>query len=127
MRILRVFSAVVVTLSLLVSTAVPANAHAVWAFQQSANGEVWGQWSVQFGGTYNGDGVISARVRDVFTDGSCVSAVYRDGGANFVQAVSCRHWANHRFFDQTGDSSARVRVNRTQIADPLLWVHISGY
>ncbi len=86
----------------------------------------WGRWAIQYPSTYDGDGIIAAKVRDVLTDGSCVTAIYRDGGQNYPQATSCRHWTNHLFFDQTGNSSALVRVNRNQ-PDTRIWVVISGY
>lgn len=89
--------------------------------------EVWGQWAIQYPSTYDGDCIIAARVLDRRTDGSCVSAVYRDGGRNYTQAYSCRGWARHLFYDQTGDSQALVRVNRTRHRDRAHWYEIVGY
>lgn len=88
---------------------------------------IWGQWGIRYWSTYDGDGIIAARVRDVHTDGSCVSAVYEDGGEEYVQAVLCRGWVNHLFYDQTGDSTASIRINRTRYLDHEHWYDIYGY
>lgn len=124
----RTVGTCLLTFLLVVAMAVPAYAHVVFAFSQSSGGVVWGRWSVQNVGTYDGDGIIAAKVDDVDppADGSCVSAIYRDGGNTFNQAQSCNNWVNHLFFDQTGNSSAEVRVDRSN-PDPAGWVHISGY
>lgn len=133
MKILRTISAVIAALSLMLSTSLPAHPLEVWRggdlvyFDQSTDGDRWGQWGIQYASTYDGDGIIAARVRDLFTDGSCVSAVYSDGGRNYVQGVSCGRWAYHRFYDQTGDSIAWVKMNRTRIDDPQHWKRITGF
>ncbi len=139
MRFLRALSGVIAALSLVVATAAPVSTHSgpnhqedVWGllvnFHEHVDEDtVWGKWRIQFPGTYNWDGIISASVRDVHTDGNCVWAVYRDGGQNFHQAQSCRHWTNHLFFDQTGNSWAQVRVNRPGINDPVDWRVIVAY
>ena len=113
-------------LALVFAMAVPALAHQVSYFAQGAGGSVWGQWAQQYPSTYDGDGIIAAKVDDALTDGSCVSAIYRDGGSTYNQATSCSSWVNHLFYDQTGNSSSEVRVNRSY-PDTLVWVHISGY
>lgn len=116
------------TLSLLLSTSVPVSAHQVWyIWQPTASGEIFGHWGIQHPSTYDGDGIIAASVVDVLTDRSCVWAVYWDGGQSHHQAKSCRYWTDHLFYDQTGNSSALVRVNRERHSDPYNWIHISGY
>lgn len=125
MRILRSINGVVVALSLLLSTSVPATAHEREYFSDGYPD--WGEWEVQYLSTYDGDGIIAASVRDVLTDGSCVWAVYRDGDRIYHQARSCWRWTDHLFYDQTGDSDAWVRLRRTRHADRERWKHISGY
>jgi len=127
MRILRAVSAVIVTLSLLLSTSVPVSAHERQYFSQGTNTDDWGEWQVQYPETYDGDGIIAASVHDMFTDGSCVWAVYRDGDRIHHQARSCWRWTDHLFYDQTGDSDAWVRLRRTRHSDQERWKHISGY
>jgi len=130
MRILRAIVAVTATLSLLFTTSMPVSADEIWFFSgRTAAGAVYGYWGIQYPETYDGDGIIAASVRDARTDGSCVSAIYRDGGRNYTQAVSCYQWADHLFYDQTCrcHASALVRVNRTRYNDPIRWRHISGY
>lgn len=86
----------------------------------------WGIWAVQYPSTYDGDGIIAAKVRDVRTDGRCVRAFYRDGGRTYLQAVSCYRWAPHLFYDQTGDSWAQVALQRYPWAG-LDWDVLGGY
>ncbi len=136
MKTIRSLTGVIAALSLVIATALPANAGQVINFDQSlivvVDGKLkeipWGLWSIRYRSTYDGDGIIAAKVRDVHTDKSCVTAVYEDGKRDYVQARSCRHWTNHLFFDQTGDSQAWVRVNRTRFPDdPAIWWEITGY
>lgn len=137
MHILRTIGLVIATISLVIATAMPVNAdyargdyvgaelHSL--IQGFSRDAIWGRWEVRYPSTYDGDGILAAKVRDVHTDGSCVSAVYRDGGVAFTQARSCYGWTNHLFFDQTGDSNAYVRLNRTRFSDAVIWYETTGY
>ncbi len=136
MKTIRRLSGVIAALSLVIASALPAHAANLRDFSQGFRVFVageweytpWGKWEIQYPSTYDGDGIIAAKVRDVHTDGSCVTAVYEDGGRDYVQAWSCRRWTNHLFFDQTDDSQAWVRVNRTRFpGDAKIWWEITGY
>lgn len=127
MRIRRALIAVFMAISLVTAPVMPVEAAQWISITQSVDGTDWGVWRTQYASTYDGDGCIAAKVRDVHTDGSCVQAVYHDGGRAYVQATSCYGWTNHLFWDQTGDSRSFVRLNRTNHADPWIWWQITGY
>jgi len=126
MRIRRALIAGVAGISLLLAPVSPVVGNQLPSFQEPEN-YPWGIWSIRYPSTYNGDGIIAAKVRDVFTDGSCVQAVYVDGDTDYLQAVSCRYWANHLFYDQTADSSAFVYITRPVYPDGDYLHWISGY
>jgi len=127
MRAIRALTAVVLAISLVMSPAMPVNAQQWSWITQEVGDTTWGIWRIQYASTYDGDGIIAATVRDLHTDGSCVQAVYEDGGTDHVQGTSCYSWDPHLFFDQTGDSQAWVRLNRTRHDDPEIWWNITGY
>jgi len=127
MQAVRVLTAVVTAISLVMAPAMSADAAQRAWITQSVGDTVWGIWAIQYSSTYDGDGIIAATVRDLHRDGSCVQAVYEDGGDEFVQGTSCYRWDPHLFFDQTGDSEAWVRVNRTRHDDPEIWWQITSY
>lgn len=75
---------------------------------------------------YGNNGHYRGRVRDMVTDGSCVSVRYSDGSYNGVQASSCDSAGIvYHFYDQTGDYASYFRLERNQ--GPSSWVYTIGY
>jgi hypothetical protein len=75
---------------------------------------------------YGNDGHYRGRVRDVYTDGSCVSVRYADGSYYGVQASSCDSaGVVYHFYDQNGDYAAYVRIERSSGASS--WYLSNGY
>ncbi len=75
---------------------------------------------------YGNNGHYRGIVKDILTDGSCVSVRYSDGSYYRIQATSCDAAGYiHSFYDQTGNYSAYARLERNQGVSG--WYYSNGY
>lgn len=79
-------------------------------------------------GTCDGDNVYNGQLADPYNDGYAARARYRD--TNFEQVVvyaTSSSWTNYRFYDQTGNSYAKMQIYSSPASRPSWWTPTWGF
>jgi hypothetical protein len=79
-------------------------------------------------GTCDGDGIYNGYIIDPRTDGYAARIRYSDGSYNAIVAyASSGTPVNYRFYDQTGNTSAKFQLYANPAHRPTYWADTWGY